>query len=84
MQVIGHHHGLWFISAYCSSCHNHYLLAVTVGKEKAETVTDLTEVELAKFKKSGVPTSNNILDMHCFLKLFGGDFTQLFGRERVG
>jgi hypothetical protein len=84
VQVIGHNYGLWFISAYCSSCHNHYLLAVTIGKEMAEICTDLTEAELAKFKKSGMLTSDDILDMHCFLRQFSGDFTQLFGRERVG
>ncbi len=84
VKVIGHHLGLWFISAYCSSCHSHSLLAVTVGKEKAQIYTDLTEAELARFKKSGVPTSDDILDMHNFLKEFNGDFTQLFGRERVG
>jgi hypothetical protein len=84
VQVIGHFHGLWFVSAYCSLCHNQYLLALTIGKEKAEACTDLKEAELAKFNKFGVPTSDDIIDMHCFLKQFSGDFAQLFGRERVG
>jgi ribosomal protein L44E len=83
VQVIGHHHGLWFISAYCSSCRTHYLLAATVNREKAEIVSDLTETEFVRFKKSRAPTADDILDMHSFLKQFDGDFTRLFGRERV-
>ena len=83
VQVIGHHHDLRFISAYCSSCRTHYLLAATVSREKAEIVSDLTEAEFARFNKSRAPTADNMLDMHSFLKQFDGDFTQLFGRERV-
>ena len=83
VQVIGHHHGLWFISAYCSSCRTHYLLAATVSGEKAEMVSDLTEAEFARFNNSRAPTADDILDMHGFLKKFNGDFAQLFGRERV-
>ncbi len=84
VRILSRHLGLWFISAYCPSCHNQYLLAVTVDKVKAEIVTDLTEVEIGRFKKSGVPTADDMLDMHSFLKKFNGDFTELFGRERVG
>jgi ribosomal protein L44E len=83
VQVIGHNHGLWFISAYCSSCRTHYLLAVTVSRDKAEIVSDLTEAEFARFSQSRAPTADDILDMHGFLKKFNGDFAQLFGRERV-
>ncbi len=83
VRIIGRHRSLWFISAYCSSCHTHYLLAATVSREKAEIVSDLTEAELARFKKPRTPTADDILDMHNFLKKFDGDFTRLFGRERV-
>jgi hypothetical protein len=83
VQILGHHHGLWFISAYCSSCHTHYLLVATVNEQKTDIVTDLTESEFDRFKKSFAPTADDILDMHGFLKTFQGDFAQLFGRERV-
>jgi ribosomal protein L44E len=84
VRILGHHLGLHFISAYCPSCQMQSLLAVTVGKEKVQALTDLTEEELSRFKKSGVLTADDFLDMHCFLKHFNGDFTQLFGRECVG
>jgi ribosomal protein L44E len=83
VQIIGQHHGLWFIRAYCSSCHTHYLLAATVNQQKSNSVTDLSESELARFQKSYTPTVDDILDMHSFLKTFKGNFAQLFGRERV-
>jgi len=84
VRILGRHLGLWFISAYCPSCHNRYLLAVTVDKVKAEIVTDLTEAEYIRFKKYGVLTADDMLDMHSFLKKFNGNFAELFGRERVG
>jgi ribosomal protein L44E len=84
VRILGHHLGVWFLSAYCPSCHNQYLLAVTVDKEKAEIITDLTEAEFTRFKKCGVPTADDMLDMHSFLKKFNGNFAELFGRERVG
>jgi ribosomal protein L44E len=83
VQIIGHHHDLWFISAYCSSCRTHYLLAATISREKAEISSDLTEAEFIRFNKYHAPTADDILDMHSFLKKFDGNFTQLFGRERV-
>jgi ribosomal protein L44E len=83
VQILGHHHGLWFISTYCSSCQTHYLLAATVNKEKTDITSDLMESELARFRRSHAPTADDILDMHSFLKTFQGDFTQLFGRECV-
>ena len=84
VHIIGRHHKLWFIHAYCASCQTEYLLAETVTSEQAEIISDLTETELARFKNTRAPTADDILDMHSFLKNFEGDFTRLFGRERVG
>lgn len=83
VQILGHHHSMWFISAYCSSCKTHYLLAATVDKEKTAITSDLMESEIARFRKSHGPTADDILDMHNFLKTFQGNFAQLFGREFV-
>ena len=83
VQIMGHHHGMWFISAYCPSCQTHYLLAAIVNKENTNISSDLKESEFARFKKSHAPTADDVLDMHCFLKTFQGDFAQLFGREFV-
>ncbi|MDP2919106.1 MAG: hypothetical protein Q8O43_02665 [Dehalococcoidia bacterium] len=83
VKILGHHHGLYFLNAYCPSCHTQYLLAASVTREKAELVTDLTENELTRFKNSCALTADDVLEMHAFLKKFNGDFTHLFGREYV-
>jgi len=48
-----------------------------------ELVTDLTEAELDGFRNMGVPTANEMLDMHHFLKNFNGDFSQLFKQRQA-
>jgi hypothetical protein len=83
VRILGHHHGLWFLSAYCPSCHTQYLLAAEVTPEKARIITDLSEAEIRQFQNAGALTSDDVLDMHGFLKKFDGNFAQLFGRERV-
>jgi hypothetical protein len=83
IRILGHHHGLWFLRAYCPSCHTQYLLAAEVTPEKAPVVTDLTQTEISHFRNSRALTADDVLDMHGFLKKFNGDFAHLFGRERV-
>jgi len=67
------------LSAICPTCHTRSLIAVIVkeGKEP-EVVTDLTEAELDRFRSAGKLTGDDVLDMHNFLKNFGGDFSRLF------
>ena len=46
ISVIGHQEDLWFLSAWCSSCHSQALVAAVVREgEVAEVITDLTEKE---------------------------------------
>jgi hypothetical protein len=83
VKILGHHHGLYFLKAYCPSCRKQYLLAATVTREKAAIITDLTDDEKPHFTHSRAPTADDVLDMHSFLKQFNGDFAHLFGREYV-
>lgn len=48
-----------------------------------ELVTDLTEAELDRFKNMGMPTADEILGTHNFLKDFNGDFAQLFNQREA-
>jgi len=51
-------------------------------KNSPAIVSDLTDEEFTKFKDASAPNTNDILDMHAYLKDFDGDFSGLF-RNKV-
>ncbi len=84
IKVLGHREDLWFLTALCSACHTQCLVAAAVKEDRLpEVITDLTEVELDKFRKVNIPTADEMLDMHNFLKDFDGDFSQLFSYKQA-
>jgi hypothetical protein len=84
VKVVGHNNGLWYINAYCTSCHSQFVIAATLCGDKPPLMSDLTEEEAVRFTTSRPLDADDILDMHTFLKKFDGNFGTLFGRERVG
>jgi hypothetical protein len=84
IKVLGKNNGLWYLNAYCPTCRTQYIIAVTVCEGKNLVVTDLTDEELARIRNRPLPTADDVLDMHCFLKSFDGNFLRLFRRQRVG
>ncbi len=81
IDVLGHQGDLWFLQAFCLACQARYLMAAVIKEDRVpEVITDLTEVELDKFRNVGVLTADDVLDMHNFLKGFDGDFSQLFSQ----
>jgi transcription elongation factor Elf1 len=83
INILAHHHGLWFFSVTCSSCHSQFLIAATISNEKVEVTSDLTEAETDRFKNASVPTADDVLDMYSYLEKFDGNFIRLFKYERV-
>ena len=82
VKVLGHQEDLWFLSVFCSVCQTQCLVAAVIKEGKAPTViTDLTEAELDKFEKIDALTTDEVLDMHSFLKSFDGNFSQLFSQK---
>jgi len=82
ISVLGHQEELWFLRASCSACHTQYLVAAIITEDgMPELVTDLTEAELDRFRNVGMPTADEMLDVHNFLKDFNGDFSQLFNHR---
>ena len=82
IDVLSYHEGLWFLRAICLACRTQCLMMAVVKEGKApEVITDLTEVELDRFKNMGIITSDDVLDMHSLLKDFNGDFLQLFSQR---
>jgi hypothetical protein len=83
VRVLGQRDDLWFLSVYCTGCHSQGLVAAVVKEGKApEVITDLTQEELEQFSREASVGSNDLLDLHNFLKDFDGDFQRLFiGRK---
>ncbi len=82
VKVLGHQEDLWFLSVFCSACQTQCLVAAVIKEDKApKVITDLTEAELDKFRKMDKLTTDEVLDMHSFLKGFDGDFSQLFSQK---
>jgi len=76
IDVLGHRKDLWFLFAYCPSCKiKNLVLVVIEGSEVPEVVTDSTEAE--KSKSSTPVSSDDVVEMHTFLKDFNGDFSSI-------
>ena len=81
IDVLGHREDLWFLRVLCSGCHTQCLVAAIVKEgDMTEAITDLTRAELDE-SGDNVIESNDLVDMHNFLKEFDGDFSRLFSQE---
>ena len=82
VSVLGHEEELWFLRVSCAACNNQYLVAAMIKEDSPpETHIDPTEPEPDRYRNEGVPTADEMLDMHNFLKNFDGDFAQLFRQQ---
>ncbi len=83
INILGHQDDVWFFSVYCSTCQSQGLVAALIKNGKTSNViTDLSAFELAKFTKSSKISSDDILEMHSFLKDFDGDFEHAFPKNK--
>jgi ribosomal protein S27E len=83
VKILGSHEDLYFLQVTCSACYSRYMITASVNGEKnPEIVSDLTREEFTKFKNTGAPGTNDVLDMHAFLKDFNGDFSGIFGDKK--
>ena len=84
LSILGHRKDLWYLKAHCLKCQTQSLIAVVLKEDRIrEPVTDLTSKEIRKFRDTGAITSDEVLDMHNFLKEFRGNLSQLIGRRQV-
>ena len=82
INILGHHEDLWFLSVLCPACHARCLVAAVIKQGRVpEVTTDLTKVELDRFRNVGRVSADEVLDMHNFLKGFDGDLSRLFSQE---
>ena len=80
VSVMEHREGLLVLSVYCPSCEKKGLVAVVIEEgEVPEAATELTEAEKSGF--SAPISSDDVLDMHLFLKDFSRYIFSLLSEE---
>ena len=76
-ELLGYEGGWWLFFVCCPSCKSQGLVLSAVKEAGArELDTELAEAEKGKF--STPIGSNDVIDMHTFLKEFSGDFASVF------
>ena len=82
IKIVGHQDDTWFINVSCPACHRQSLVVAVITKDKTQNIiNDLTEAELIKFAQRNTINTDDILDLHDFLKDFDGDFNKIFSQK---
>ncbi len=81
IDVLGHNEDMWFLQVRCKACHTQSLVAAIIKETRSPAVTDLTEAETDRSRHSDLVSADDVLNMHCFLDKFDGDFSHLFVQE---
>lgn len=83
LKILGHQDDTWFVNACCPACYKRAFVVAVIKKDKPlQIITELSEAETAKFSQAGEISSDDILDLHNFLKDFNGDFVTLFSNTK--
>lgn len=83
INVLGHREDLWFLSVFCPSCKSQGLVAAVIKEgQPPELITDLTAGEQERL--SAAVDSDDLLNIHSFLREFDGDFVSLFCENGEG
>ncbi len=82
IRILDQEDGLWVLSVYCGSCGTQGLIAAVVQDGNiTNVITDLTEDEYERFGERQAVGTDDVLEMHSFLKEFDGDFSGLFSQD---
>ena len=76
IDILGHENEVWFLKILCSGCKHKSLIAAVVKVNKPDN-TDLLPSEVEKFKHEPAVSTDDMLDMHNYLKDFDGDISHL-------
>ena len=83
IDVIGHREDMWFMRVQCTACHTQCLVAAVVKEGKVpEGTNGFTGAEIEEYRGKTIEI-DDVLDMHNFLTDFKGDFSRLFGQEKL-
>ncbi len=79
IDILGHRDDLWFLSLYCPHCRSQGLMAAMIeGDWSGDLVTDLAEGDAIMLRGVARVDTDDVLDIHNFLKGFDGGFASLF------
>ena len=85
VEVIGHEDSVWFLKASCKTCHGVGLTVALISSEAIELGTSgLGKAPKREARQSSAVNSEDLLEMHHFLKDFDGDFARLFAENNGG
>lgn len=83
LKILGHQDDTWFVNARCPACYKRAFVVAIIKRDKPpQIITELSETETAKFSQACAINSDDILDLHNFLKDFDGDFVTLFSNTK--
>ena len=79
VRVAARHEQLWIVSVRCAACRNQQVFWVALKDENGTTVLrDVSAAEEEEFAAREPVSSDDLLDMHEFLRDFDGDFSDQF------
>jgi hypothetical protein len=82
VTIIGQQEELWMLMVSCHHCGTQgIILAMVKEDEQIELLTDLTAEELDRVQALPAISGDDVLDVHCFLRDFDGDFAKLFEED---
>lgn len=81
VRVSARYEELWIVSVRCGHCRNTRLFYVQMKDGEDDSVLESVARRTERAAEKATPiSSDEILDMHEFLRAFDGDFKSLFGR----
>lgn len=81
IEILGHQDETWFLNIFCPTCDKESFVTAIIKKEKAQDImSDLVAKErIASIPDSAI-SSDDLVELHNFLKDFNGDFLKLFSQ----
>jgi hypothetical protein len=84
VTIMGQQDELWMLMVSCHHCGTQgIILAMVKEDEQVELLTDLGPEELERVNSLPAISSDDVLDVHSFLRDFDGDFVALFREDLV-
>jgi hypothetical protein len=78
VRITARQEHLWIVSVRCARCRNQQVFWIALKDDAASAPCDPTDAELERFAALPPVSSDDVLDMHEFLRDFDGDFRNLF------
>ncbi len=78
IEVLGHHDETWFLNIFYPTCDKESFITATIKAQ--DIVSDLATRERIAPASDSTINSDDVMELHDFLKDFNGDFLKLFNQ----